>query len=100
MWRSLAGVVVKPVGTHLETAYGREINFNSWTALVDIPEVSLPIACSLKTCDICGDKIPHFRVAFYWDQPDHDLCDHHAISILICHTFEVDRLSRQKISAH
>ncbi len=24
------------------------------TALVDIPVVSMPNACSLKTCDICG----------------------------------------------
>ena len=29
--------------------------FNSLaTALVDIPAVSMPIACSLKTLDICG----------------------------------------------
>ncbi len=29
--------------------------FDSWaTALVDIPAVSMPIARSLKTCDICG----------------------------------------------
>ncbi len=31
------------------------LTFNSRaTALVDIPAVSMPIACSLKTCDICG----------------------------------------------
>ncbi len=40
--------------------------FNS-TALVDIPAVSMPIARSLKTCDICGivlcDKTAHFIVA-------------------------------------
>ncbi len=38
-------------------------------ALVDIPAVSMPIARSLKTCDICGivlcDKTAHFSVAFY-----------------------------------
>ncbi len=59
-------VVVRPVGCTaklsempLETAYGRE-------ALVDIPAISMPIARSLKTCDICGivlcDKTAHFRV--------------------------------------
>ncbi len=32
-----------------------KLTFNSWaTALVDIPAVSMPIAHSLKTCDICG----------------------------------------------
>ncbi len=43
--------------------------FDSWaTALVDLPAVSKPIACSLKTCNICGivlcDKTAHFRVTF------------------------------------
>ncbi len=47
---------------------------NSWaTALVDIPAVSMPIARSLKICNICGivlcDKTEHFRVAFYCGQP-------------------------------
>ncbi len=63
------------------------------TPLVDIPAVSMPIARSLKTCDICGivlcDKTAHFRVVFYWGQ-----------HILICHTCEVDGLSRQRRSAH
>ncbi len=44
--------------------------FNSReTSLVDIPAVSMPIARSLKSCDICGivlcDKTAHFRAAFY-----------------------------------
>ncbi len=48
--------------------------FNSrLTALVDIPTVSMPITCSLKTCDICGivlcDKTAHCSVAFYCGQP-------------------------------
>ncbi len=51
-----------------------KLKFNSWaTDLVDIPAVSMPIARSLKTCDICGivlhNKTAHFRVAFYCGQP-------------------------------
>ncbi len=47
-----------------------KLTFNSRaTALVDIPPVSMPIARSLKTCDICDlvlcDKTAHFRVTFY-----------------------------------
>ncbi len=58
--------------------------FNSWaTALVDIPAVSMPIARSLKTCDICGivlsDKTAHFRVAFYCGQVKAHLCNNHAV---------------------
>ncbi len=35
-----------------------KLTFNSRvTALVDIPAVSMPIARSLKTCDICGIKL-------------------------------------------
>ncbi len=53
------------------------------TALVDIPAVSMPIACSLKTNDICGivvfDKTAHFRVAFYCGQPKAHLCNNHAV---------------------
>ncbi len=45
-----------------------KLTFNSQaTALVDIPAVSMPIARSLKNCDICGivlcDKTAHFRCA-------------------------------------
>ncbi len=53
------------------------------TALVDIPSVSMPIARSLKTCDVCGivlcDKTAHFRVAFYCGQPKAHLCNNHAV---------------------
>ncbi len=57
---------------------------NSWAkVLVDIPAVSMPIAHSLKTCDICGivlcDKPAHFRVAFYCGQPKAHLCNNHAV---------------------
>ncbi len=86
--------VVRPVGctakfseTPLETAYGNHMEkwtFNSRaTALVDIPAVSMPIAHSLKTCDICGIvlcyKTAHFRVAFYCGQPKAHLCNNHAV---------------------
>ncbi len=83
MWRSWAGVV-----THGLWLWGRldvlpnslkrlwrwlmveKWTFNSRaTVLVDIPAVSMPIARSLKICDICGivmyDKTAHFRVDFY-----------------------------------
>ncbi len=48
-------------------------------------------------------KTAHFRVAFYCGQPKAHLCNNHAcclISILICHTCEVDGLYRQRRSAH
>ncbi len=49
----LAGCTAKFSETPLETAYCREINIQfTATALVDIPAVSMPIACSLKTCNI------------------------------------------------
>ncbi len=58
--------------------------FNSRaTALVDIPTVGMPIAPSLKICDICGivlyDKTSHFRVAFYCGQPKEYLCNNYAV---------------------
>ncbi len=61
-----------------------KLTFNSWaTALVGIPAVSMPIACSLKTCDICGivlcDKTAHFRVAFYCGQPKARLSNNHVV---------------------
>ncbi len=97
MWRSWAGVV-----THGLRLWGRldvlpnslkclwrwlmveKWTFNSrTTALADIPAVSMPIARSLKTCDICDivlcDKTSHFRVAFYCGQPKALLCNNHAI---------------------
>ncbi len=61
-----------------------KLTFNSRaTALVDIPAVSMSIARSLKTCDICGivlrDKTAHFRVAFYCGQAKAHLCNNHAV---------------------
>ncbi len=58
--------------------------FNSQaTALVDIPAVSIPNACSIKTCDICGivlcDKTAHFRVDFYCGQLKANLCNNQAV---------------------
>ena len=53
------------------------------TALVDIPAVSMPIARSLKTWDICGivlsDKTAHCRVVFYCPQHKVHLCNDHAV---------------------
>jgi hypothetical protein len=46
---------------------------------VDIPAISMPIARSIKTWDICGivlcDKTAHFRVAFYCPQHKVHLCN-------------------------
>ncbi len=87
MWSAF----VRPVGctakfseTPLEMAYGTEMDIQfTATALVDIPAVSMPIARSLKTCDICGivlcDKTAHFRVTFYCGQPKAHLCNNHAV---------------------
>ncbi len=97
MWRSWASVVTR--GLRL---WGRldvlpnslkrlwrwlmveKWTFNSWaTALVYITAVSMPIARSLKTCDICGivlcDKTANFRVAFYCGQTKAHLCNNHAV---------------------
>ena len=64
----LPGIVYRS----LETVYNK-LTFNSLaTALVDIPAVSMPIARSLETLDICSivlcDKIAHFKLAFYCPQ--------------------------------
>ncbi len=97
MWRSWAAVVthglrlwgwLDVLPNSLKRLWRRlmveQWTFNSWeTALVDIPAVSMPIARSLKTCDICGivlcDKTAHFRVAFYYDQPKAHLCNNHTV---------------------
>ncbi len=93
MWRSWAGVVtrglrlwgrVDVLPNSLKRLWRRLI-VDKWTlnsratALVGIPAVSIPIARSLKTCDICGivlcDKTAHFRMAFYCGQPKAHLCN-------------------------
>ncbi len=97
MWRSWAGVVTRGLRlwgrldvlpNSLKCLWRRlmveKLTFNSRaTALVDIPAVSMPIARTLKTCDICGivlcDKTAHFRVAFYCGQPKAHLCNNHAV---------------------
>ncbi len=83
--------VVRPVGctakfseTPLETAYGREMNIQfTGNSSGGHSSISMPIARSLKTCDICGivlcDKTAHFRVAFYCGQPKAHLCNNHAV---------------------
>ncbi len=126
MWRSWAGVVRRGLWLwgqlnalpNFQKHLWRQLMVAKWTfnlrvtALVDISAVSMPIARSLKTCDICGivlcDKTAHFRVAFYCGQPKAHLCNNqikslllsHHLSILICHTCEVDGLSRQRRSAY
>ncbi len=97
MWRSWAGVVtcglrlwgrLDVLPNSLKRLWRRLMvekwTFNSRaTALVDIPAVSMPIARSLKTCDICDivlcDKTAHFRVAFYYGQPKEHLCNNHSV---------------------
>ncbi len=84
MWRSWAGVVTRGLRlwgrldvlpNSLKRLWRRlmveKLTFNSRaTALVEIPAVSMPIACSLKTCDICGIvlcvKTAHFRDFLLW----------------------------------
>jgi hypothetical protein len=91
-----------------QTAYGRDIlwtfNYLS-TALVDITAVSMPIALSLKTWDICGivmyDKTAHFRVAFIVPSTRCTfvmICC--LIRFLICHTCQLDGLSWQRKHCH
>ncbi len=97
MWRSWASVVTRGLQlwgrldvlpNYLKRLWRRlmveKLTFNSRaTALVDIPAVSMPIARSLKTCDICGivlcDKTAHYRVAFYCGQPKAHLYNNHAV---------------------
>ncbi len=83
--------VVKPIGCTVkfsemlfEMLMVEKLTFDSQaTALVVIPAVSMPIACSFKTCDICGivlcDKTAHFRVPFYCGQPKAHLCNNHTV---------------------
>ncbi len=97
MWGSWAGVVKRGLRlwgrldvlpNSLKRLWRRlmveEWTFNSRaTALVDISAVSMPIAHSLKTCNVCGivlcDKTAHFRVTFYCGQPKAHLCNNHAV---------------------
>ncbi len=97
MWRSWAGVVTRglwlwgrlDVQPNSLKRLWRRLMVEKWTfnsqatALVDIPAVSMPIARSLKTCNICGivlcDKTAHFRVVFYCGQPKRHLCNNHAV---------------------
>ncbi len=82
VWRSWAGVATRglrlwgqlDVLPNSLKRLWRRLMVEKWTinsratALVDIPAVGMPIARSLKTCDIFGivlcNKTAHFRVAF------------------------------------
>ncbi len=95
MWRSWTGVVTRGLRLRgrldvlpnsLKRLWRRLVvekwTFNSRaTALVDIPAVSMTIARSLKTYDVCGivlcDKTA--QVAFYCVQPKTHLCNNHAV---------------------
>ncbi len=95
MWRSWAAVVTRglPLWGRLDVLPNslkrlwRRLMVEKWTfnsratALVDIPAVSMPIARSLKTFDICGivlcDKTAHFKVAFYCGQAH--LCNNRGV---------------------
>ncbi len=97
MWWSLAGVVTHglrlwdrlDVLPNSLKRFWRRLMVEKWTlnsratALVDIPAVRMPIARSLKTCDICSimlcDKTAHFRVGFYYSQPKAHLCNNNAV---------------------
>lgn len=61
----------------LESAYGRENSTHGQHLWRTFLQVSMPVACSLKTCDTCGielcDKTAHFRVA------KAHLCNNHAV---------------------
>ncbi len=97
MWRSWAGVVTRGLRlwgrlnvlpNSLKRLWRwlmvekRTLNSQA-TALLDITAVSMPIARSLKTYDICGvmlcDKTAHFRVAFYCGQPKAHLCNNQTV---------------------
>ncbi len=94
MWRFWAGVVTRGLRlwgwldvlpSSLKRLW-RRLMVEKWTldsratALVDIPAVRMPIARSLKTCNICSIVLfAHFRVAFYCGQPNAHLCNNHAV---------------------
>jgi hypothetical protein len=80
-----------------------KLTLNSLATALNIPAVSITIACSLKLRHLvlwCY-KTAHFRVAFYCPQQKMNLCnDHCLISYLICHTCQVAGLTWQRRNAH
>ena len=80
-----------------------KLTFNSLTTtLMDIPAVSMPIACSLKTVALgCVTKLNILEWPFIVPST-RCICViiMMFISFLICHTCQVDGLSWQRRNAH
>ena len=114
MWRSWAGMVtrglwLRPGGCTAKFSkmtLVEKLTFSYLaTALLDIPAVSMPIAHSIKTWDIClialCDKTAHFRVAFYFPQHKAHLCKSMPFNQLLdMPDLQVDIVSWQMRNAH
>ncbi len=61
---------------------GNMLSYTPVQRIILTMTLSVPIAHSLKICDICGimcNKTAHFIVAFYCDQPKAHLCTNHTV---------------------
>jgi hypothetical protein len=81
-WSEILDVLTNSLKSRWRQLMLERITFNS-LALVNIPAVSMPIARSLKTQDICDivlcDKTAHLRVAFYRPQRKVHRSNDHAV---------------------